>query len=82
MTTLYKYDCAYLDHPPYLLQGEPVVVGDSWMVKLSHGTIVPATGFKDTLAAAKADCAVRLEQMVQPVLERIAAFAREGKVTA
>lgn len=77
MATLFRYETAGLEHEPFLLQGDEITVDGAPMVRLRHGTIVPADGYCTSIAAAKLNLAERLDAMAQKVLGRIAALLKE-----
>lgn len=52
----------------YMNVGEPVTVNGTPMVRLSHGTIVSATGFSPTRQQARLRAAGRIEDMGRVIL--------------
>lgn len=72
--TLYRYEVTSLDHQPWLSSGDPVMVDATPMVRLTSGVVVPAVGFRESLADAKRDAADKLELMLQRVQKRIASL--------
>lgn len=78
--TLYRYEVLSLDHQPWLSSGEPVTVDATPMVRLTTGVVVPAVGFRESLADAKRDAADKLEVLLQLAQERIGSL-RNGAET-
>lgn len=69
----------------WVVKGQPVTVDGVRMVKLAHGTIVPADGFVDTLAEAKQEAARQIEMIGHRVLaqaDRLRAEAAKEEVAA
>lgn len=79
MATLFRYETAGLEHEPFLLQGDEITVDGAPMVRLRHGTIVPAEGYCSSIAAAKLDLAARLDRMSKKVISRIATLLEEAR---
>jgi hypothetical protein len=84
MSTLYRciVGIASLDGVPFtVVQGTPVTVDGTPMVRLSHGVIVPADGYSPDEATAKARAADEVEAVGRKILEQAQQLRGEG-VTA
>lgn len=80
--TLYRLDVHYQQSDDglatCLVKGDPVTVDGKQMVKLHHGTIVPATGFVDSIGEAKQEAARQIEVIGHRLLAQASKLRAEA----
>lgn len=79
MTKLYSAYVGSIDLHHWVQDGQPITVEGTPMVRLSHGAITPATGWRATKSEALLDAADKIEAMRAKLLQESIKLRQQAK---